>query len=215
MRWRSTATPATGRRCAGSSSPTRSIGRARAARRRCRTGSRRCRTRCAKPIPGSSTGTAARGSSCSPPRGRPAARARVRGVPRRRRSARPGARAQHDRHRLLLRVGELRAARSLAAGVRAPARPGDRAAKLDRESELRARAAYVIALLFRRPEDPELAACAQRLDELIDGESRPQRADDGRVDAVQLSQLEDRRATRPTRSSRASSRSSPSPRSRR
>ena len=47
----------------------------------------------------------------------------------------------------------------------------DEAGKLDRESELRARAAYVIALLFRRPEDPELAACARRLDELIDGES--------------------------------------------
>lgn len=45
------------------------------------------------------------------------------------------------------------------------------AAKLDRESELRLRSAHVIALLFRRPEDPELAASAQRLDELIDGEA--------------------------------------------
>ena len=52
-------------------------------------------------------------------------------------------------------------------------------------------AAYVIALLFRRPDDPELAACARRLDELIDGESRLERADDGRVHAVQLSQLDD------------------------
>ena len=43
--------------------------------------------------------------------------------------------------------------------------------KLDRESELRARSAHVIALLFRRPEDPELAASARRLDELIDGEA--------------------------------------------
>jgi len=42
--------------------------------------------------------------------------------------------------------------------------------KLDRESELRARAAQVIALLFRRPEDPELAVAAKRLDELIDDE---------------------------------------------
>ena len=42
--------------------------------------------------------------------------------------------------------------------------------KLDRESELRARAAHVIALLFRRPEDPELAVSARRLDELIDTE---------------------------------------------
>ncbi len=43
--------------------------------------------------------------------------------------------------------------------------------ELDRESELRARAAYVIALLFRRPEDENLDHCAQRLDELIDGEN--------------------------------------------
>ena len=42
---------------------------------------------------------------------------------------------------------------------------------LDRESELRARAAYVIALLFRRPDDDNLERCAQRLDELIDGEN--------------------------------------------
>ena len=41
---------------------------------------------------------------------------------------------------------------------------------LDRESELRARAAHVIVLLFRRPEDPLLAVSARRLDELIDGE---------------------------------------------
>ncbi len=34
-----------------------------------------------------------------PPRGRPGARARLRGLSRRRRSARPGARPQHDRHR--------------------------------------------------------------------------------------------------------------------
>lgn len=45
------------------------------------------------------------------------------------------------------------------------------ARELDRESELRARAAYLIALLFRRPEDPELEKCARRLDELIDGET--------------------------------------------
>jgi ATP/maltotriose-dependent transcriptional regulator MalT/DNA-binding SARP family transcriptional activator len=47
---------------------------------------------------------------------------------------------------------------------------GDRAAKLDRESELRARAAWLIALLFRKPEDENLEPCARRLDELIDGE---------------------------------------------
>ncbi len=45
-----------------------------------------------------------------------------------------------------------------------------RAASLDRESELRARAAYVIALLFREPDHPDLDACAKRLDALIDGE---------------------------------------------
>src|SRR5262249_14245541 len=47
----------------------------------------------------------------------------------------------------------------------------DKAAQLDRESELRARAAQLIALLFRRPEDAALARCARRLDELIDGET--------------------------------------------
>ncbi len=46
----------------------------------------------------------------------------------------------------------------------------NRTSELDRESELRARAAYAIALLFRRPEDPELDVCARRLDELIDDE---------------------------------------------
>ena len=47
---------------------------------------------------------------------------------------------------------------------------GKRAAELDRGSELRARAAWLIALLFRRPEDENLEPCARRLDELIDGE---------------------------------------------
>jgi ATP/maltotriose-dependent transcriptional regulator MalT/DNA-binding SARP family transcriptional activator len=47
---------------------------------------------------------------------------------------------------------------------------GGRAAQLDSESELRARAAWLIALLFRRPEDENLQACAERLDRLIDGE---------------------------------------------
>ena len=46
----------------------------------------------------------------------------------------------------------------------------DRAGALDRESELRARAAYVITLLFRQPEHPDLDRCARRLDELIDAE---------------------------------------------
>ena len=47
------------------------------------------------------------------------------------------------------------------------------AAALDGESELRARAAQLIALLFRRPDRPELKRCAQRLDELVDGEADP------------------------------------------
>ncbi|HWZ72698.1 MAG TPA: BTAD domain-containing putative transcriptional regulator [Casimicrobiaceae bacterium] len=45
------------------------------------------------------------------------------------------------------------------------------AAKLDRESELRAHAAWLIALLLRSPEDEKISRCAQRLDELIDGEN--------------------------------------------
>jgi ATP/maltotriose-dependent transcriptional regulator MalT/DNA-binding SARP family transcriptional activator len=48
---------------------------------------------------------------------------------------------------------------------------GEQAADLDRESELRARAAWLIALLLRKPEDENLERCAQRLDQLIDGES--------------------------------------------
>ena len=50
---------------------------------------------------------------------------------------------------------------------------GARAAALDPDSELRARSAWLIALLFRRPDDPALAPCAQRLDALIDGEPDP------------------------------------------
>ena len=50
---------------------------------------------------------------------------------------------------------------------------GARAAALDADSELRARSAWLIALLFRRPDDPALAPCAQRLDALIDGEPDP------------------------------------------
>jgi ATP/maltotriose-dependent transcriptional regulator MalT/DNA-binding SARP family transcriptional activator len=42
---------------------------------------------------------------------------------------------------------------------------------LDHESELRAHAAYLIALLFRRPDDPRLDACARRLDALLDVEA--------------------------------------------
>jgi ATP/maltotriose-dependent transcriptional regulator MalT len=57
------ATPANGRRCAPSFTRTRSSGRARAERRRCRTGSKRCRSRCATAIPGSPTGSAVRGYS--------------------------------------------------------------------------------------------------------------------------------------------------------
>jgi LuxR family maltose regulon positive regulatory protein len=48
---------------------------------------------------------------------------------------------------------------------------GERTAELDRESELRARAAWLTALLLRRPEDEIVDRCAQRLDALIDGEN--------------------------------------------
>ena len=47
----------------------------------------------------------------------------------------------------------------------------DRPGTLDPASELRARAALLIALLLRKPEDEGIALCAQRLDDLIDGES--------------------------------------------
>lgn len=49
----------------------------------------------------------------------------------------------------------------------------DGAPALDRESELRARAAQLIALLFRRPDADALARCAARLDALVDGEADP------------------------------------------
>jgi DNA-binding SARP family transcriptional activator len=42
---------------------------------------------------------------------------------------------------------------------------------LDPASELRARAALLIAFLMRKPDDEAMAPCALRLDELIDGES--------------------------------------------
>lgn len=48
---------------------------------------------------------------------------------------------------------------------------GERAGELDAASELRARAAWIVALLLRNPEDANLEACAQRLDTLLDGES--------------------------------------------
>lgn len=44
------------------------------------------------------------------------------------------------------------------------------AAPLDRESELRARAAQLITLLFRHPDEEVLMARARQLDELVDGE---------------------------------------------
>jgi ATP/maltotriose-dependent transcriptional regulator MalT/DNA-binding SARP family transcriptional activator len=44
------------------------------------------------------------------------------------------------------------------------------APQLDPESELRAHTAWLIALLLRSPEDASIGRCAQRLDELIDGE---------------------------------------------
>jgi hypothetical protein len=48
---------------------------------------------------------------------------------------------------------------------------GDRPGTLDPASELRAQAALLIALLLRKPDDEVISHCAQRLDELIDGES--------------------------------------------
>ena len=45
-----------------------------------------------------------------------------------------------------------------------------RAAVLDAESELRAQAALLIVLLFRKPFDSRLVPCAERLHELLDGE---------------------------------------------
>jgi DNA-binding SARP family transcriptional activator len=47
----------------------------------------------------------------------------------------------------------------------------EEAPKLDRASELRAHAAWLIALLLRSSEDENLGRCAQRLDELIDEEN--------------------------------------------
>ena len=47
---------------------------------------------------------------------------------------------------------------------------GDGAADLDAASELRARAALLAALLLRTPDEKGIAACARRLDELIDAE---------------------------------------------
>lgn len=46
----------------------------------------------------------------------------------------------------------------------------DTAARLDRATELRVRAAQLIALLFRRPDEATLKRCAARLDELLDDE---------------------------------------------
>lgn len=47
----------------------------------------------------------------------------------------------------------------------------DAGTALDRESELRARAAQLIALLFRRPDPAALERCAARLDALLDDET--------------------------------------------
>jgi ATP/maltotriose-dependent transcriptional regulator MalT/DNA-binding SARP family transcriptional activator len=47
---------------------------------------------------------------------------------------------------------------------------GGHAADLDAESELRARAAWLTALLLRNPEHESIARCAQRLDALLDEE---------------------------------------------
>lgn len=47
---------------------------------------------------------------------------------------------------------------------------GTHAAELDAESELRARCAWLMAMLLRRPEDDHIAECARRLEALIDGE---------------------------------------------
>jgi ATP/maltotriose-dependent transcriptional regulator MalT/DNA-binding SARP family transcriptional activator len=47
------------------------------------------------------------------------------------------------------------------------------ATPLDPDSELRARSAWLIALLFRRPNDAALANCARRLDAIVDAEPDP------------------------------------------
>jgi len=51
-----------------------------------------------------------------------------------------------------------------------PLLEGEHAADLDPESELRARAAWLIALLLRNPEHPSITRCAERLDALLDQE---------------------------------------------
>ncbi len=107
-----------------------------------------------EPTRGSRTGTG-RAWIFVEPRARPRrARARLRGVQGRGRPARPGAGAQHDRHRLLLRVGEFRAARPLAARVRDACYGECVGAARSPRASCGARSAYVIALLFRRPDDP-------------------------------------------------------------
>jgi hypothetical protein len=105
-----------------------------------------------------------------PHKGRPAVERAYEAFPRRGRWSRRGARAERDREQLLRRVGDLRAARSLASRAQASAsrRPAGQARSA---SELRARAALLVVLLLRKPDDEASAPCAQRLDELIDGES--------------------------------------------
>ena len=142
-----------------------------------------------------------------PLRGRPADRARVHGLSRYRRSARRGAGAFTIVTSYYYEWANFAPLdRWLPEFERLLG--GERAADLDPESELRARAAWLIALLLRKPEDENVARCAQRLDELIDGEKRSQPARNGGVDGVQLHQLEDRRrgGASPDRTHRADSR---------
>ena len=172
------AMPANGRRCARSFTRTRSNGRARAARRRCRTGSKRCRQRCARAIRGSSTGSAARGSSSSRTRAVPRSSVRTR------RSARPaivGARrlrCQRDRQQLLLRVGDLHAARSLVARAQAAVaqRRSGHARSCKRIARARGTARRTAAAQARRRGERAMRATPRRAHRRRE---RSQRAGDG------------------------------------
>ena len=82
------------------------------------------------------------------------------------------------------------------------------------KASLRARAAHVIALLFRRPGGSRARGQCPPPRRAHRRRERPQCADDGRLHAVQLSQLDDQGRLGRRRSSPGSSRSSPSPRSR-
>ena len=90
----------------------------------------------------------------------------------------------------------------------------DGAPQLDPQSELRAHTAWLIALLLRSPEDASLPRCAQRLDELIDGE-KDLNVRVRRRPRCSITSTGRPKANRQRGWSGASSRSSTSPKSRR